>query len=76
MPDHPEIDILSVLLEDDVKEDSNSKSVLQLERERKKKDRIKRKMLMASLPTKCAAPCTRLVSKRPASDGLLEKTFN
>lgn len=76
MSDHPEIDILNVLLEDDVEEDNSSKSVLQLERERKKKDRIKRKMLRASLPTKCASPCIRLDAKRPAAAGTQEKTSN
>ena len=76
MSDHPEVDILNVLLEDTEDKDDVLKSVLQLERERKKKERIKRKMLGVGLPTTCAAPCFRLNSKRPAAAGTDAKTIN
>ena len=76
MPDHPELDILNVLMEDlDEVEDTHT-SVLQVERERKRKERNKRKMLKVGLPTTSVAPGFKLTSRRTAPTCTLEKTIN
>ena len=46
MPDHPELDLLEVLLDVSSEEDSDDSSVLKIERERKRKERKKMRKLL------------------------------